>query len=452
MKRSRLGVGLVCGLVAAAPAWPAEPTGGEGAPAAGLGPLIAAEFQQPREKIEPPAKAKLPPTPPPEAPPAVDVFARAPILGGEAPAGTFSRELGDWIGVYYANRTFRLPVTRRITTLVPVTQTTTQVTDTQLPPPNSGGEPILLRTIITTTTVNRVPVTTVQRELETVTARVPVVTRGAFKIAENESPIPEDRIFLTYNFYNDVTGTVFGGGAPRIDTRSTVIGGNPAVISSVIPGGVVGPFDVHREVIGFEKTFLDGNASIGVRAPLLQQQGSGGFGGDDFGDLSFVFKGLLWADEAGDAFSTGLVVTAPTGPSISTVAGDIHSTLLQPWVGGVLSRGDFYAMGFSSVVVPTDARDVTLLFNDVSVGYAVYRGAEGRGITAVVPTFEVHVTTPLNQRSILAPLHVPDLVVLTEGVQFVLGSRSTLAVGVAVPVSGPRPFDLEALAQFNLRF
>jgi hypothetical protein len=382
----------------------------------------------------------------------VDLFARAPTLGGEAPAGTFSRELGDWIGVYYANRTFRLPVTRRITTLVPVTQTTTQVIDAQLPPPNAGGEPILLRTITTTTTVNQVPVTTVQQGQETVNARVPVVTRGAFKIAENESPIPEDRIFLTYNFYNDVAGTVFGGGAPRVDTRSTVIGGNPAVISSVIPGGVVGPFDVNREVIGFEKTFLDGNASIGLRAPLLQQQGNGGFGGDDFGDLSIVFKGLLWADNVGDAFSAGLVVTAPTGPSITTVAGDIHSTLLQPWVGGVLSRGDFYAMGFSSVVVPTDARDVTLLFNDVSVGYAVYRATEDRGITAVVPTFEVHVTTPLNQRSILAPLHVPDLVVLTEGVQFVLGSRSTLAVGVAVPVTGPRPFDLEALAQFNLRF
>jgi hypothetical protein len=452
MKRSRLGIGLVCGLVAAAPVWPAEPTAGERSPAAGLGPLTAAEFQQPSEKIEPPPKAKLPPAPPPEAPPAVDLFARAPALGGEAPAGTFSREMGDWIGIYYANRTFRVPTTRTITTLVPRTQTTTQVIDTQLPPPNAGGEPTFVRTIITTTTVTQVPVTSVQQGVTSVNARVPVVTRGGFKVAENESPIPEDRIFLTYNFYNDVTGTVFGGGSPRIETRSAVIGGNPTLITSVIPGGAVGPFDVHREVVGFEKTFLDGNASIGLRAPLFQQQGDGSFAGDDFGDLSIVFKGLLWADDAGDAFSAGLVVTAPTGPSIPTVVGDIHSTLLQPWVGGVLSRGNFYAMGFSSVVVPTDARDVTLLFNDLSVGYAVYRAPEGRGITALVPTFEVHVTTPLNQRSILAPLSVPDLVVLTEGVQIVLGSRSTLAVGVAVPVTGPRPFDLEALAQFNLRF
>jgi hypothetical protein len=145
----------------------------------------------------------------------------------------------------------------------------------------------------------------------------------------------------------------------------------------------------------------------------------------------------------------GLVVTAPTGPAIPTVVGDIHSTLFQPWVGGLVSAGDFFAMGFSSLVIPTDGRDVTLLFNDVGVGVLAYRSPDGAW---VAPTAEVHVTTPLNHRNGHGVVTVPDLVVLTEGVQVGLGGGSSLAVGVAVPVTGPRPFDWEAVVQFNVRY
>ncbi len=56
--------------------------------------------------------------------------------------------------------------------------------------------------------------------------------RLSFKIAENESPRPVDRVFVTYNYYNDVDVFHFGS------SRS----------------------DLHREMIGFEKTFLGGDA------------------------------------------------------------------------------------------------------------------------------------------------------------------------------------------------
>src|SRR5262249_14126916 len=72
------------------------------------------------------------------------------------------------------------------------------------------------------------------------TFRIPVVSGGAVKIADNESPRPVDRIFLTYNFYDNLN--TFGGR----------------------------DFDVHREVFGFEKTFLGGDASFGLRVPVLQ--------------------------------------------------------------------------------------------------------------------------------------------------------------------------------------
>jgi hypothetical protein len=106
-------------------------------------------------------------------------------------------------------------------------------------------------------------------------------------------------------------------------------------------------------------------------------------------------------------------------------------------------------MGFTSLVIPTDSRDVTLLFTDVGAGILVYKSPDGAW---VAPTAEIHVTTPLNHRNGNGVLTVPDLVVLTQGVQCGLANGTSIAVGVAVPISGPRPFDWEALVQVNFRY
>jgi len=68
-----------------------------------------------------------------------------------------------------------------------------------------------------------------------------------FKIAKNESPRPTNRVFLTYNYFNDVT---LGHPIPDLQT------------------------DLNREVIGFEKTFLNGDASVGLRLPFFQVHAS----------------------------------------------------------------------------------------------------------------------------------------------------------------------------------
>ena len=52
--------------------------------------------------------------------------------------------------------------------------------------------------------------------------------------------------------------------------------------------------------------------------------------------------------------------------------------------------------GFSAIAVPIHSQDLLLAFNDIGVGYFVYRDRELRLVTAVAPTFEVHVNTPLN--------------------------------------------------------
>jgi hypothetical protein len=73
-------------------------------------------------------------------------------------------------------------------------------------------------------------------------------------------------------------------------------------------------------------------------------------------------------------------------------------------------------------------------------------------LNGVIPTFEAHVTTPLNHRNNEALITVPDLVILTSGVHFNLARRSRLTLGVATPVTGPTPFSVEAVAQFNWLF
>jgi hypothetical protein len=266
----------------------------------------------------------------------------------------------------------------------------------------------------------------VRRRGATVGVRELLSGRGPFKIADNESPRPQNRLFFDYNYYNNANITV------------------PGLSQS----------DVHREVFGFEKTFLDGNASFGLRAPLIQVTGDGSVRSSDFGDLSIVLK-YAWINDCatGNVLSSGLVVTTPTGPDLNTVDGNIHPTLLQPFVGVIWGMDNFYVQGFSSVCVPTDSRDVTLFLNDVAVSYRLYcnRGSD-QLVTSVTPSFEVHVTTPLTHRNADAVIFIPDVVVLTGGVHVGLGHRSTLSLGVGTPITGPRPFDVEGLAQLNFRF
>jgi hypothetical protein len=253
-------------------------------------------------------------------------------------------------------------------------------------------------------------------------ARIPQAIHGAFKISENESPRPLDRVFINFNYFNNLS--TFGGPNP----------------------------DLYRETFGFEKTFLDGNASFGLCVPLLQKDGSaGGVGVDGFGDVTVIGKYAFINDrDTGNVLSGGLAVTAPTGrdpfPGFS-----LHSTLLQPWAGFIYSDDQFFVHGFSSLVVPTDVRDVIVMFNDIGVGYRAYKACD-QAISAIIPTLEAHVTTPFNHRNVNDVVNVPDQVDLTAGVHVGLYNRAFLTLGGAVPVTGPKPFDFELIAQLNYRW
>jgi hypothetical protein len=263
--------------------------------------------------------------------------------------------------------------------------------------------------------------------------RVPAVGRGSFKITENESPRPLDRVFINYEYYNHLlTGPASNGD-----------------VSTVHP-------NLHRETFGFEKTLFDSRASFGLRVPLFQTVDSGGaLQSSDVGDLTFIGKFAFFDNRStGNLLSGGLAVTAPTGPDEILADGSrLHSTLLQPYLGYVFTAGQFYLEGFTAVIVPTDSRDVTLFTEDIGVGYHLFDGPRDTFIRQITPTFELHLTDPLDHRGLNNPsgLGFPDILILTTGAHLEL-SRAILTLGAAVPVTGPKVFDIEAIAQLNWRF
>jgi hypothetical protein len=272
------------------------------------------------------------------------------------------------------------------------------------------------------------------------------VFNSSAKIAENESPRPLDRLFSSFNYYNNVD-------------RST-LSTNGASIHNV---------QYFRYTFGVEKTFLDGDFSVGLRAPINTIDADGrvtggiaapGITDTEFGDLSILLKGVLAQNrETGSLLSAGMAVTTVTGPRHfpEAPAGAIlvngqHGTSLQPFLGAIWSSGNFFVHGFSSLEIPTTRQDALLLFDDIGVGYYVYRNGEAdRLLTAIVPTFELHVNDPLRDRG-SANNGGPDIVDLTTGATFEFGRSASLAIGFVTPLTGPKPFDFEILTHLNVRF
>lgn len=243
---------------------------------------------------------------------------------------------------------------------------------------------------------------------------------SAMKIAENESPRPQNRIYINYNYFNNInsTGT-----------------------------------DVHREMPGFERTFLDGNASFGMRLPVYQTAQDGGLGIRGWGNLNMIGKYAFINDqETGNTLSSGMLLTLPTGREVNVGTSTFRDVVFTPFLGYFYGMGNFYFQGFSSVAVPTDARDITIMFNDLSAGYWAYRSNGDQILTGVIPTVETHINTPFNHRGTTGTFGVQDSIVMTLGTHFILNQRSIFTVGAATPVTGPQPFDVEGIAQFNYRY
>jgi hypothetical protein len=289
---------------------------------------------------------------------------------------------------------------------------------------------------------------------------------GRVKLAENCSPIPRDRVFINYSYFDNV---------PLQD-----------------PG-----VNVNRFVPGFEKTFFNGMTSIEVRAPfastLTSDLVTGGPNDDsraEFGNASIISKTLLAQNNCW-AWAAGLQIALPTADDVrvTTPAGTqlVHveneAVHLMPFIGALYTPNDrFFFQAyvqvdtnvndhpvairdpFSGTLLPAgDLDDTDFLYVDLAWGYWIYRNnCCCSRISGIAPIFEVHwnssleTTEAVEQSGLRVGTFIGDidLVNLVVGAVWECGGNTTLTTAFATPVAGgnDKDFDGELRLIFNRRF
>ncbi len=296
---------------------------------------------------------------------------------------------------------------------------------------------------------------------------------GVLKLAEGTSPLPRDRVFFSYNYFNNV---------------------------ALIPGGT----GVNRITPGMEKTFFDGNASVEVRVPMAwtlnstipinSQTGAINYGTNDFelGNVTFFSKFIL-------ARSEHLVLTGGSGICIPTaddtkivdpargnrtrLAIKNDAVHLMPFVGAIYTPTEaWFTQGLIQIDVATRGREVvidgnhagrlndsTFLFASIGTGYWLHRDTNSNSyLTGLAPIFELHLNQGLqNLDSLTYTADNSGTTMLGSptagkvqtlnaviGVTSQIQNNKTLTVGYGVPIGGGSDtvFDGELRVLFNWYF
>ena len=120
-----------------------------------------------------------------------------------------------------------------------------------------------------------------------------------FKVSENQSPRPQDRVFFDFNFYSNVNSTVNTADRSPINQMNAYI-----------------------YMWGFEKTFDQGNGSIGMRLPLNSLTATSNTPGISaptstaLGNLDIFAKYILKQNvKTGSLITAGFQITPSTATS-----------------------------------------------------------------------------------------------------------------------------------------
>lgn len=290
---------------------------------------------------------------------------------------------------------------------------------------------------------------------------------GRMKLAENNSPIPRDRIFFNYSLFT---------GVPLANE----------------------PVSVNRFSPGFEKTFLGGLASFELRTPFGSSIDNDVFADGSttnqefqFGNLFLALKGVLlqkdnWLLTGGTSV---LLPTAADTRVIDPISDreflriDNESTHIMPFIGGAylpsnrlfaqwMVQCDIDANGNSVVVTDGNGiqnkigtlQDFTLLYTDMSIGYWLYKAGRGerRTITGIAPITELHYNRALNNGDVVSDSNNTVSGVLTDfdnvniqvGLIFDIRNNARLGLGYATPLGNKfdRVFDNEFRVTYNRYF
>ncbi len=285
------------------------------------------------------------------------------------------------------------------------------------------------------------------------------------KITENNNPLPQDRVFFNYNFFNNV------------------------------PGGLN---DVNRYTLGIEKTFHDGIWSFDFRLPFAatldadQTLGTLGARGTELGNVVLIGK-LLLLQSSQLIWSAGSGVTFPTANPTELFMGNTNILKVNNETLHVLpftavswsTDPKFYVQAFLQFDLdpfgnriygdvpefqemfngrrdlPQIGRlnDSSLLFVDLALGTRIYDNPGSTGIKRVSAVAEFHYGTTLQDADTVAGngLNLTDLSPRTDILNLTLanhilyGDGYDVASGFVLPLrrGADLPFDFEFLLQMT---
>jgi hypothetical protein len=287
---------------------------------------------------------------------------------------------------------------------------------------------------------------------------------GRFKMADDTSPLPRDRLIADYSYYNGVN---YGPGFPAPTTNVRL--------------------GVNEFEPGFEKTFLSGAASIELRAPMSAIDGIG----NNFGNLGVALKALVFSQRDLDVCA-GMSMNVPTAPNLSIAITGLpppgpilvspgpltvenQSVHLLPFAGALWRPScRLFVQGYIQVDVDVSGDQVlntytsfsegrvyepTLLYVDLGAGYWLRKGDCSRLISGVALISEIHVNESLGSGTTTVAFGTPpfssfSLVDATAGVHLDLGQQSNVTVAYVAPLTGgpDRVFNGELRAFYNYRF
>jgi hypothetical protein len=303
------------------------------------------------------------------------------------------------------------------------------------------------------------------------------------KLSENDSPIPQDRVFFNYNHFHNVFQL---NETPLTTTGATVLRQEP----------------LDRYTLGGEKTFLDGWTSIEVRMPFNgipdPQLQTVGVEADSIGNLTVVLKALLSMSDT-TAVGAGMAIATPTGSDTFIRLGTTNvrfqneSTHLLPYIGFVWAPGDprwgwsdgLFLTGYAQMDIAASSNSVDVVgpggvaiapvgqltdqnlgFLDIGAGYWLFRDPDAPRLTGVAVVSELHYTTSLTDADEFVGIGNDALFAInntdrrfdvlngTIGVQALLFEATSMRVAGVFPLGDEdrRLFDSEMQFQLNRRF
>ncbi|WP_145259201.1 hypothetical protein [Planctomycetes bacterium Pan216] len=289
---------------------------------------------------------------------------------------------------------------------------------------------------------------------------LPGAAASAMKVSENNSPVPQNRVYFSYN---------------NIDNMRYTLDGT----------------SVQQFTPGFEKTFFEGLTSLEMRFPISSTlsrdmilDGITNDGEGAFGNIGVILKALIYETPT-LAFTGGLGIGNPTADGVrlnmadgtNLVRVDNNAFHLQPFLAMLESTEDgFFFQAFAgfdfnansnTVYANTNGTGLTnigelydqnLLFLDAQMGMWLCRSRTG-WIRGIAPLFEMHYTATMGDADRISngPFVVNsspgrfDILTLTAGMSAELPVNSNLSFGFTFPVKSDSLADREFDYEFGLR-